>query len=89
MCLSAGLLHLGLAFAATICCNTLMDLPIETIVQHGGVSAAYARMLRAGKRTASLALALRLYDATGERVGPLQGRSQDEIDAFRKLPQAA
>jgi len=66
-----------------------MDLPLETIVAHGQVTPAYARMLIAGTRKPSLALALRLYDATGTKVGPLAGRTARDIEAFRKLPQAA
>ena len=66
-----------------------MDLPIETIVQHGGVTAAYARMLRAGERKPSLELALRLYDATGAQVGPLAGLNKRDIEAARKMARAA
>ena len=85
MTLSAGSLQKGLAFSATICCNALMDLPIETIVEHGGVTAAYARMLRAGKRQPSLSLALALYDGTGAQVGPLAGLTKRDIEAARKI----
>jgi hypothetical protein len=66
-----------------------MDLATETIVAHGGVTPAYARMLKAGSRRPSLALALRLYDATGRKFGPLEGKTARDIEAFRKLPQAA
>ena len=57
----------------------------EQIVAHGGVTPAYARMLIAGTRRPSLELALRLFDATGAREGPLTGLSPDEIEAARKL----
>lgn len=62
-----------------------MDLPIETIVAHGGVTPAYARMLRAGSRQPSLGLALALYDGTGEQVGPLAGLTKREIETARKM----
>lgn len=62
-----------------------MDLPIETIVQHGGVTSAYARMLRAGTRQPSLSLALALYDATGQQFGPLEGLTKREIETARKM----
>jgi hypothetical protein len=62
-----------------------MDLPIETIVAHGGVTPAYARMLRAGSRQPSLSLALALYDGTGKQVGPLTGLTKREIETARKM----
>jgi hypothetical protein len=61
-----------------------MELEIEQIVEAGGVSAAYARMLRNGDRYPSVALALRLYDATGAKVGPLVGLGKAAIEAARK-----
>lgn len=70
---------------ATICCIRGMELPIETIVEHGGVTPAYARMLIAGTRKPSLDLALKLYDATGTQVGPLSGLCAREIETARKL----
>lgn len=62
-----------------------MDLPIERIVEAGGVTPAYARMLIAGTRRPSLALSLRLYDATGKQVGPLAGLTKREIEGARKM----
>ena len=82
---SDRLLHSGLDGAATICCNALMDLSIEQIVEAGGVSAAYARMLIAGTRSPSLELALKLYDATGAKVGPLVGLNKSGIEAARQM----
>lgn len=61
-----------------------MDLPIEQIVEAGGVSAAYARMLRKGDRYPSMELALRLFDATGAKVGPLAGLNKAGIEAARR-----
>jgi hypothetical protein len=65
-----------------------MDLPIEQIVEHGRVTPAYARMLRSGDRYPSVELALRLYDATGARVGPLRGLSKQAIEAARENEKA-
>ena len=62
-----------------------MELPLETIVEHGKVTPAYARMLIAGTRKPSLTLAIRLYDATGKQVGPLAGLTPRDIEAARKL----
>lgn len=62
-----------------------MDLPLERIVEVGGVTPAYARMLIAGTRRPSTALALRLYDATGRQYGPLEGLRPDEIEVARKM----
>jgi hypothetical protein len=66
-----------------------MDLSVETIVEQGGVTAAYARMLRAGDRTPSLELSLKLYDATGKKYGPLAELSESEIETARKMAKAA
>lgn len=66
-----------------------MDIPIERIVELGGVTPAYARMLIAGTRRPSLALALRLYDGTGRQFGPLDGLTKREIEAVRKMAEAA
>jgi hypothetical protein len=62
-----------------------MELEIEQIVEAGGVSAAYARMLRNGDRQPSVALALRLYDATGAKVGPLAGLGKSGIETARQM----
>jgi hypothetical protein len=62
-----------------------MDIPIETIVAHGRVTPAYARMLRAGTRQPSLALALALYDGAGVQVGPLADLTEQEIETARKM----
>lgn len=66
-----------------------MDIPVERIVELGGVTPAYARMLRSGDRSPSLALALRLYDGTGRAFGPIAGLSPDEIATARKMSEAA
>jgi hypothetical protein len=65
-----------------------MELEVEQIVEAGKVSAAYARMLRSGDRYPSIALALRLFDATGAKVGPLAGLSKAAIEAARQNEEA-
>lgn len=46
---------------------------------------AYARMLLANDRRPSLAVALKIYDATGYQCGPLEGLNRRDIDAARKM----
>jgi transcriptional regulator with XRE-family HTH domain len=65
-----------------------MQLTIEQIVEAGRVTPAYARMLHSGARYPSLSLALRLYDATGAKVGPLIGLGKAAIEAARRNEEA-
>jgi len=68
-------------------CNiSLMDkITADQIATHGGVTAAYGRMILAGERKPSLALAIKIYDATGARIGPLEGLSKREVETARKM----
>src|SRR3546814_10344479 len=78
---SVNLLHLGLDNPATICCICGMaKIDPNSIAAAGGVTAAYARMMIAGKRRPSLPLALRVYDATGVPLGPLSDLSRSQIE---------
>lgn len=81
------MLQSALALAATICCIAAMPT-IDQIVEHGGVTPAYARMILAGRKP-SLRLALRIYDATKEQIGPLAGLNRRDIEAARKMASAA
>ena len=67
----------------------MADITHDQIAQIGGVTATYGRMILAGERTPSLRLALQLYDATGARLGPLDGLNKRDIDAARKMVRAA
>ncbi len=49
------------------------------------VSVAYASQLLSGARKPSLELALRLFDASSVKLGPLAGASDKEIATLRKL----
>lgn len=49
------------------------------------VSIAYASQLLSGARKPSLELALRLFDLSGVKLGPLVGASDGEIATLRKL----
>lgn len=61
----------------------------NAIATAGGVTPAYARMLIAGTRTPSLAVALRIYDATGEKFGLLRGLDDNGIETARQMAEAA
>lgn len=60
----------------------------EQIAEHGKVTPAYARMILANARKPSLALALRIYDATKVAIGPLEGLNKRDIEAARKMAAA-
>ena len=49
------------------------------------VSVAYASQLLSGTRKPSLELALKFFDASGMRLGPLVGATDEEIATLRKL----
>lgn len=66
-----------------------MSITAQQIADAAGVTPAYARMILAGSRTPSQACALRVFDATGQRIGPLTGLSPDEIETVRKMAKAA
>jgi hypothetical protein len=53
------------------------------------ISVPYASQLIAGLRRPSLPVAIRIFDATGKRMGPLVGLSTEEVDAARKMARAA
>lgn len=57
----------------------------NVIAQAGDVTPAYARMLLAGTRRPSLALALKIYDATGVQFGPIAGLDRRNIDVARQM----
>lgn len=61
----------------------------EAIAEAGQVTPAYARMLLAGSRRPSLVLALTLYDKLQWQCGPLSSLNKREIEAARKLAEAA
>lgn len=50
-----------------------------------GISVPYAWQILNGKRSPSLAVALRIYDATSEQLGPLDGLGKRDIEAARKM----
>ena len=57
----------------------------NTIAAAGGVTPAYARMLIANTRTPSLAVALRIFDATGVQLGPLASLDRRSIEVARQM----
>lgn len=66
-----------------------MQITAQQIAEAAGVTPAYGRMLLAGTRTPSLAVAIQIFDATGQRLGPLEGLTVREIAAARKMAKAA
>ena len=57
----------------------------NVLAEAGGVTPAFARMVLAGTRQPSLAVALRIYDATGLKLGPLAKLDTPSIAVARKL----
>jgi transcriptional regulator with XRE-family HTH domain len=60
----------------------------QQIAEAAGVTPAYARMLLAGKRQPSLALALALHDKLGWQCGSLVGAQKRDIEAARRFVEA-
>ena len=48
------------------------------------ISQSHAHMILSGDRQPSLAVALKIYDATGQQFGILKGLSPDTIAEIRK-----
>lgn len=51
----------------------------------GCISRTHAYDIIAGREDPSLAVALRIYDATGERFGILKNLTPNEIEPLRKV----
>lgn len=64
-----------------------MTSPISytELAEKAGISAAYACQLLNGTRGASLAMAFKVYDATGLQFGPLANLTKPEIEMQRQL----
>lgn len=77
---------MGLARSATICCNAAMATAQE-IANATGFTEAYGRMILNG-RAPSLKAALEIFDATGDKFGPLAGLTNSEIKTARKMVKA-
>lgn len=52
-------------------------------------SLPYASQILSGARKPNQRLAIRIYDLTGHKVGPLAGASEQEIELLRKFAVAA
>jgi len=53
-----------------------------------GIGKGYAHDLATGRRQPSLALALRILKATGDKLGPFKDASPSQIKALSSLPAA-
>jgi hypothetical protein len=60
----------------------------QEIANATGFTEAYGRMLLDGSRTPSLKAALEIFDATGDKFGPLAGLTNSEIKTARKMVKA-
>ena len=59
------------------------------LAKAASISVPYAWQILNGKRTPTLPMALRIYDATNEQIGPLEGLNKRDIEAARKMASAA
>lgn len=64
-------------------------LTTKQLATAAGISVPYAWQILNGKRTPSLPMSLRIYDATGEQMGQLEGLTKRDIEAARKMASAA
>ena len=66
-----------------------MTISSRELSERTGISWAYASQLLSDdfekRRTPSLAMALRIYDATGLQLGALRGLQPEEIVTLRKV----
>lgn len=65
--------------------TSLGDVPLAALL---GISKSYAAQIRGGYRSIPLGLALDLFAARGERIGPLLGATDDEIAVLKKFNDA-
>ncbi len=49
-----------------------------------GISVPYASQILSGRKTPSLAIALKVYATTGLQLGPLAGLNRRDIEGVRK-----
>lgn len=65
-----------------------MTISSRELAERAGISWAYASQLLSGdlvkRRTPSLAVALKVYDATGLQLGILTGLSEQTINELRE-----
>ena len=54
-----------------------------------GCSVAYASQLLSGARTMSVAKAIKILDATGHKLGPIEKATDEEVALLRKFAEAA
>lgn len=70
----------------TIAPETLKPTTLSKLI---GVSVPYASQLLAGKRTPPQAMAIRIYRATGRKLGPIEGASEEDIAVLERFQGAA
>jgi transcriptional regulator with XRE-family HTH domain len=56
---------------------------LTDFAQAANISMAFASEIRNGKKFPSLEMAFKIYDATGEKYGPLTHRTRANIEAVR------
>jgi len=61
-----------------------MAISYRELAERASISEAFACQLLNEKRGASLPVALKIYDATGEQFGVLKGLSPETIAELRK-----
>lgn len=64
-----------------------MPISYKELSEKAGISLSYATQLIGGEREASLAMAFKIYDATGHKFGLLKDLAPDTIEQLR--PKAA
>lgn len=63
-----------------------MDKPSPTeLSKAADISVPYASQILAGLRTPSLTVALRIFDGTGHKLGPLASLSDADIETARRM----
>lgn len=74
-----------LAFWLALCKPSNMEISPTELADRAGISVPYASQLLSGRRkTLSLEMAVKIYDATGLQFGLLAGMTPEEIEPLRR-----
>lgn len=66
------------------------DLTVTALASAAGISMGHASLILSGNKTPSIALACRIYRATGRKFAPIETASDDEIEVLERFnPDAA
>lgn len=63
----------------------MSELSPKALADAVSISPSYASMILSGERKLPIPLAISIYRATGEKMGPLAGQTDQDIEAAARL----